>query len=131
MESFLRAVDDIAQRFGLETFFYVMDSDRAMNYLPEETQNFILADVISEHNLRLVENYPVTDVHATAPVDTLASILPRFKRYDAFERCDFSLSNFIIKSLAHPDLHAEVIVQHSHVNFFKLVPGHIYLMMTL
>ena len=34
MELFLRAIRDIVECFGFKTFFYVMDSDRIMKYLP-------------------------------------------------------------------------------------------------
>ena len=50
MELFLRSVADVVELFGLENFFYAMDTDVIMKYLPEEPRNFTLAAVIKEHN---------------------------------------------------------------------------------
>merc|ERR1740124_1351391 len=36
LEGFLRAVGDMVERFGLETFFYLPDSGGSMKYLPED-----------------------------------------------------------------------------------------------
>jgi len=55
MESFLRSVADIIEYFGLETFFYLPDSDKNMRYFPEEPHNFTLLSVLVEHQSRLVE----------------------------------------------------------------------------
>ena len=60
MESFLRAVGDIVERFGLENF-YVMESDRIMNYLSEEPHNFVLLAVFDKHTSRMVEPDSVTE----------------------------------------------------------------------
>jgi len=49
MDAFLHAIADIVERFGLETFFYLPDSDNIMRYLPEELHNFTLASVLAEH----------------------------------------------------------------------------------
>ena len=47
MEPFIRAIGDIIEHFGLDTFFYVIDSDRIMKYLPEESYNFNLSTVLN------------------------------------------------------------------------------------
>jgi len=110
MESFFRSVVDVVERFGLKTFFYAMDTDSIMKYLPEEPHNFTLATVIKEHTSSLVEPAPTTDNNATNPTETSTSILARFKSYDAFEKCDLSLSHLVIESLVRPDLRAEVVI---------------------
>jgi len=55
METFLRSVADIVERFGLETFFYLPDSDNVMRYLPEEPHKLTLASVLAEHQSRVTE----------------------------------------------------------------------------
>ena len=79
----------------------------------------------------LVEPAHVTDGLADTPVNNPASILARFKSYDTFEKCDFSLSlsRLVIESLVHPDLCAEFVVQHNYIANFKKLPSQIYLMM--
>ena len=128
LEAFLRAVEDIVERFGLETFFYLPDTSGEMKYLPEDPHNFTLKDLIKEHETRLVEPAPVLD---TSNNETPESIIARFKCYDEYEKCDFSLSRLAIESLVHPELRAEVIVQFNHTKNFKKLPGSIYLMMVL
>ena len=59
------------------------------------------------------------------------SILAKFKCYDNYEQCDFSLSRLAVESLVHPDLRAEIVVQHNHMDNFKKLPGNVYLMMVL
>jgi len=54
-----------------------------------------------------------------------------FRCYDAYELCDFSLAQLAIETLFHPDLRAEVVIQHNHVPSFKKLPGNVYLMMVL
>ena len=108
-----------------------MDLDGTIKYIPEEPRNFTFTSVISEHDSRLVDSMPVTDDHVDTPVETPSSILARFKSYNIFEKCNFSLYGRAIESLVRPDLRAEVAVQHSHVEIFKKLPSQIYLMMTL
>ena len=82
LEAFLRAVEDIVERFGLETFFYLPDTSGKMKYLPEDPHNFTLKDLIKEHETRLVEPAPVLD---TSSNETPESIIVRFKCYDEYE----------------------------------------------
>jgi len=62
---------------------------------------------------------------------TPALVAARFKCYDTYELCDFSLSRLAIETLVYPDLRAEVVVQHNHMLSFKKLPGNVYLMMVL
>ena len=89
LESFLRAVGNTVERFGLETFFYLPDSSGKMLYLPEEPHTFTLEAVLTEHKSRLTEPAAVLD---KSNVETPESITARFKAYDAYESCDISLS---------------------------------------
>ena len=127
LEAFLNSVGDTVERFGLETFFYLPDSLGEMKYLPEDPHTFSLQSVLKEHNSRLTEPSPIVD----AGVETPTSIIARFKCYDAYEMCDFSLSRLAIEALVHPDLRAEIVVQYNHMDNFKKYPGSIYLMMVL
>ena len=86
MESFLRAVSNIDKCFGLETFFYVMDSVGKMKYLPGEPHSFTFTSIISEHDSRLIEPQTITDGHVDGPVETPTLILSRSKSYDTFEK---------------------------------------------
>ena len=128
LESFLRSVGDIVERFGLETFFYLPDSAGKMQYLPEDPHTFTLQTVLNEHKSRLVEPAAVKDA---TNVETPESVLARFKSYDAYEKCDISLSRLAIESLVHPELRAEIVVQFNHMDEFKKIPGSVYLMMVL
>ena len=128
LEDFLRAVGSIVERFGLETFFYLPDTSGNMQYLPEDPHTFTLEAVMAEHKSRLVEPAEVKD---TNNVETPASILARFRTYDEYEKCDISLSKLAIESLVHSELRAEIIVQLSHLDNFKKIPGSVYLMMVL
>ena len=130
MEAFLRSVSGVIERFGLETFFYLKGSDSKMKYLPEEPHTFTLNMVIAEHKQRTSDPTPIMDA-LNPTVETPRSIATRFATYDAYEKCDFALSRLAIESLVHPDLRAEVVVQHSHVDNFKKLPGQVYLMMVL
>ena len=82
LESFLQEVGDTVERFGLETFFYLLDSSGEMLYLPEDPHTFTLATVLTEHESRLVEPSPVLD---TSGAETPVSITARFKTYDVYE----------------------------------------------
>ena len=112
LESFLRAVGDTAERFGLETFFYLPSSSSEMIYLPEDPHTFTLAAVLTEHKSRLVEPSPVLDLSS---VETPASVVARFKAYDVYESCDIYISRLAIEALVHPELRAEIVVQYSHM----------------
>merc|ERR1740124_651011 len=63
--------------------------------------------------------------------ETSASVAARFRCYDDYELCDFSLSRLAVETLVHPYLRAEVVVQHNHVPSFKKLPGNVYLVMVL
>jgi len=89
MDSFLRSVADIIEHFGLENFFYLPDSDKNMKYFPEGPHNFTLSSVLAEHQSRLVEPECVDDANGT---ETTASVTARFRCYDDYKLCDFSLS---------------------------------------
>jgi len=128
METFLRSVADIVERFGLETFFYLPDSDNVMRYLPEEPHKLTLASVLAEHQSRVTEPAAVWDDKGD---ETPASVAAQFKCYNPYELCDFSLSRLAIETLVHPDLRAEVVVQYNHIPSFKKLPGNVYLMMVL
>ena len=120
LEAFLTGVGDTVERFGLETFFYLPDSLGEMKYLPEDPHTFTLQSVLDEHESRLVEPSPVND---SAGVETPASIIARYKCYDAYEMCDFSLSRLAIEALVHPDLRAEIVVQYNHMDNLKNIQG--------
>ena len=77
--------------------------------------------MINEHNFRIAEPDPVTEF--TPGVETPQSILVRFRSYDAFEKCNFSLFRLAIKLFVRHDLRSEVFVQHGHVTNFKKLPG--------
>jgi len=89
MECFLRLVACIIERFGLETFLYLPDSDKNMRYLLEEPHNFTLSSVLAEHQPKLVKPECVDDVSG---IETTSSVTARFRCYDDYELCDFSLS---------------------------------------
>jgi len=124
MEEFLRLVADIVEQFGLEMFFNLPDSDKVMRYLPEEPHKSVLA----EHQSRVIEPAAACDDKRD---DTPASVAARFKCYDSYELCDFSLSRLTIETLVHPDLRATVVVQHNQMPSFKKLLGNVYLMMVL
>ena len=84
--------------------------------------------VLTERKFWLVEPSPITDSSGTK---TPTSIITRFKRYDAYDQCDISLSRLAIETLVRPDLRAEVVVQFNHTPLFKKLPGSVYLMMVL
>jgi len=128
MEAFLRSVADIVERFGLETFFYLPDSDNVMRYLPEEPHNFTLASVLVEHQYRVTEPAAVCDDKGD---ETPASVSTRFKYYDLYELSEFSLSRLAIETLVRTNLRAELVVQHNHMLSFKKIPGNLYLTMVL
>ena len=116
LESFLRSVGDAVERFGLETYFYLPDTEGDMKYLPEDPHTFTLEAVLTEHKSRLVEPAQVNDASGD---ETPESILARFRCYDEYELCDFSLSRLAVEALVHPDLRAEVVVQYNHMDNFK------------
>ena len=128
MEGYLRAVGEMVERFGLQTFFYIMDFLKKMKYLPEEPHSFTLEEVLTEHKSRLVEPDEVLD---SSNNETDASKFARFKCYDIYELCDLALSRLAIESLTHPDLRAQVVVQYGKESNFKRLPGQVYLMMVL
>ena len=99
-----------------------------MKYLPEDPHTFTLSDLMTEHKYRLIEPPHIYDSTTT---ETPASIIARLKTYEAYEICDFSLSLLAIEALVHPDLRADAVVQFSHEEFFKKLPGSVYLMMVL
>jgi len=76
MESFLQSVADIIEHSGLETFFYLPDSDKNMRYSPEEPHNFTLLSVLAEHQPRLVEPECINDANGS---ETTASVTARFR----------------------------------------------------
>jgi len=128
MEGFLRAVGEMVERFGMQSFFYLPDSLGVMWYLMEETHTFSLDQVQAEHKSRLSEPAVVLD---SAGVETSESLLAKFKCYDLYEQCDFSLSCLAIEALTHPDLRAQIVVQYGTEKYFKRLPGQVYLMMIL
>ena len=130
LEGFLRSVGEVVERFGLETFFYLPDSAGIMKYLPEDPHTFTLALVLTEHESRCSEPAPIMG-GVDNNTETPASIIDRFKCYDDYEMCDWSLSRLAIEALVHPDLRAEVVVQFNHTDSFKKLPGSVYLMMVL
>ena len=118
----------MVERFGLETFFYLPDSNGTMKYLPEDPYTFTLSTNPPEHESRISKPTPILD---TSNVKTPESIIAQFKCYNAYEQCDWSLSRLAIETLVHHDLQAEVVVQFSHTSSFKKLPGNIYFMMVL
>ena len=107
LDMFLRNVGDIVERFGLEPFFYLPNSSGAMKYLPEDSHTFTLTSVLDKHKSRLSEPTPVLD---SSGVEEPTSVAARFKCFDDYERCDFSLSRLAVESLVHPDLRAEIVI---------------------
>ena len=87
-----------------------------MKYLPEDPHTFTLKTVIDEHASRLVEIVEVNDDKGNK---TPESVIARFKCFDKYELCNFSLSRLAVESLIHPDLHAEVVVKYSHMKNLK------------
>ena len=73
---------------GLENFFYLPDSDGNMKYLPEDSYNFTLASILVEYKIRRVEPGVIND---SAGNETPDSVLARFRCYDQYELCDFSI----------------------------------------
>lgn len=127
-EGFLRVVGDMVERFGMQSFFYLLDSLGVIQYLPEEPHTFSLAQVQATHTSHLSEPAAVTNA---AGDETSASLLAWFKCYDLYEQCDFSLSRLTIEALTHPDLRAQVVVQYGTGKSFKRLPGQVYQMMIL
>lgn len=128
MEGYLRAVEEMVERFGLQTFFYIMDSLKKMKYLPKESHSFTLEEVQAGHEGRMVEPSPALD---SSNNETDVSKLARFRCYDIYEMCDIALSRLTIEGLTHPDLRAQVVVQYDEQMNFKRLPGQVYLMMIL
>ena len=118
----------MVEHFGLDTFFYLPDSNGTMNYLPKDPHTFTLATVLAEHKSRVTEPTPIL---GASNVETLESIIARFKCYSTYEKCDWFLSHLAIETLVYPDLRVEVVVQFSHTSSFKKLPGNIYFMMVL
>jgi len=90
LETFLWAVEDIVEKFGLETYFYLPDSSGVMKYLSEDHHTFTLPLVLDKHKFCLIEPAQVLD---SAGDETAASIVARFKCDDDYEMCDFSISS--------------------------------------
>ena len=99
-----------------------------MRYFPEEPHNFTLASVLAEHQLRFIELAAVCNSNGD---ENPASVAAQFRCYDSYELCNLSLSCLAIGTLVHPDLRADVLVQHNHMPSFKKTPGNVYLMMVL
>ena len=82
---------------------------------------------MNEHDFRFFEPTVVHGGPVDTQVETAASVIIRFRCYNVFEKCDFPISRLAIKLLVHPDLHAEVLIQHIHMDGFKKLPGYIYI----
>jgi len=124
MGSFLKEVAEMIEHFGLQTFFYLKDSSVKMKCLPDKPRNFMLESITTEHSFRLMEPKVVMNKSGD---ENLASVLARFRCYNLYEQCDFSLSHLAIEALTHPDLQAQVIVQYGEVKSFKYLPEKIIL----
>ena len=111
----------IVKHFNLESLFYIKNTNEEIKYLQEEPHNFTLTSVMEKHSPRLVEPEPVLEGLANAQQETTTFVNTCFRCYDTFEMYNFSLSRLGIEYLVHPDLCADVLVQHSHVEeFLKL-----------
>ena len=95
-EDFLLAVDEAVLSYGLQSFFYLPDSDGAMKYLAEESHLFTVNEVLEEHRSRLAEPRPLFE---SERVETDESIVSRYRCYDKYERFDLSLSRRILETL--------------------------------
>ena len=127
-EDFLLAVDEVVLSYGLQSFFYVPDSDGIMRYLAEESHLFTITDVLTEHRSRLTEPRPIFESES---VETDASIVNRYKCYDKYERFDLSLSRRILETLLSQDIKATIRIKYGHLPQFKSLPGQIIFMMAL
>ena len=128
-EEFISEVQDMVQRYGLQSFFYLPGSGNMMKNLSEEPHSFTLDGVLSEHRLRDKEE-PAESVDLQLN-EFPSSVINRFKCYDEFEIDDFNLSRLVIESLISADLRQKVKTRFNHFKDFAYLPGQVYFMMIL
>ena len=79
MEGFLKAVAEMIECFGLQTFFYLKDSSEKMKYFPDKPHNCTIKGITTEHNYYLMESAVVNN---STGDKTPESVLERFRCYD-------------------------------------------------
>ena len=80
LERFLNSVGDTVE--------HLPDLAGKMKYFPEDPHTFTLKVVIAEHESRLIDPAAVSDDKG---VETSESVKSRFKCFDEYEICDFSV----------------------------------------
>ena len=131
-EEFLEAVKEVVKRYGLESFFYMPNSQDKMTNIVEEPHAFDVNTVLEEHLSRMLEPDPIMSTDAGGvEVETDASKLARFRCYDSFESFDIHLSRLAIKSLISLSVQARVDVRFNHFDSYAELPGQVFLMMVL
>lgn len=130
-EEFIRAIEDIVDRYGFESFFYVPHplQPTTMINLAEEPHTLSFEQVITDHNDRLVQ--PPKVFESDGITETPASISARFACYDDYEKCDFGLSRIAVESLVSASLRSKIHTRYSTLSGYKRFPGQVYFMMVL
>ena len=122
-EEFLEMVKDVVKRYGLQSFFYMPNSQDEMTYIVDEPHAFDVDTVLAEHLSRMNEPEPITTVDAGGfNVETYASKLARFRCYDSFESFDIHLSRLAIESLISFSVRARVDVRFNHFDDYAELP---------
>jgi hypothetical protein len=128
-EQFVTSLSDLIEYYGLQTFYYLLDSGGRMVSLLDEAHGFTVEDVTAEHVSRL--NEPVPIMSPLGGVETRASKIARFKCYDVYEKYDFALSRLVVESLLSVEFREKLRVRYSHHPGFRTLPGQIIFMMVL
>jgi hypothetical protein len=128
-EEFISEVQDMVQRYGLQSFFSIPGSGNTMKNLTTEPHSFTFTEVLEEHESRNRDEPPST--FDSTQTELLSSVVDRFKCYDVFEIDDFNLSRLVIESLISADLRQKVKTRFNHFKDFAYLPGQVYFMMIL
>lgn len=128
-EQFVAALKDKVKFHGVQTFFYMPNSQGKMTSLLTDYHVFTVDEVINEHEERqLPEGAPINDRNGE---ELSVSVKARFRCYDDFEFDDIALSRLIVESLLTQSFREKLEVRFSHYDSFEELPGSIIFMMTL
>ena len=134
-KQFIHALRDLVQRFGLQTFFYMPNSNlTGMISVVTDSHLVTLEAVIQEHKDRLNDPLPVFSRAVDGSLTTTelaSSTSARFRCYDEYERNDIALSRLAVECLISETLRGEVETRFEHDPLFHEYAGQVYYMMVL
>ena len=134
-KQFIHALRDLVQRFGLQTFFYMPNSNlTGMISVVTDSHLVTLEAVIKEYKDRLTEPPPVYSRAVDGSITTIelaSSTSARFRSYDEYERNDIALSRLAVECLISETLRGEVETRFEHDPLFHEYAGQVYYMMIL